>query len=49
MPASDHAMVVFAYRHALATTFFAGSMVAAIACVIVALSPERPLGATRRG
>jgi EmrB/QacA subfamily drug resistance transporter len=42
------AAVVFAYRHALATTFLAGGVVAAIACVIVALSPERPLG-TRRG
>ena len=40
--------VVFAYRHALATTFLAGGVVAAVACLIVALSPERPLG-TRRG
>jgi hypothetical protein len=40
--------VVFAYRHALATTFLAGAVVAAVACLIVALSPERPLG-TRRG
>ena len=39
--------VVFAYRHALATTFLAGGVVAAIACVIVALSPERRLGAAR--
>ena len=49
MPAADHAMMVFAYRHALATTFLAGGVVAAIACIVVALSPERPLGMTRRG
>ena len=49
MPAADHAVVVFAYRHALATTFLAGGLVAAIACLIVALSPERPLGTTRLG
>jgi EmrB/QacA subfamily drug resistance transporter len=44
MPAADHAVMVFAYRHALATTFLAGGAVAAIACIVVALSPERPLG-----
>jgi EmrB/QacA subfamily drug resistance transporter len=49
LPSADHLAVVFAYRHALATTFLAGGVVAAIACFIVALSPERPLGATRRG
>jgi EmrB/QacA subfamily drug resistance transporter len=48
MPATADAAVVFAYRHALATTFLAGAAVAAVACLIVALSPERPLG-TRRG
>jgi EmrB/QacA subfamily drug resistance transporter len=48
MPARADEAVVFAYRHALATTFLAGAMVAAVACLIVALSPERPLG-TRRG
>jgi MFS family permease len=45
---ADHAAVVFAYRHALSTTFLAGAVVAAIACIIVALSPELPLTATRR-
>jgi EmrB/QacA subfamily drug resistance transporter len=49
LPAADHAAMVFAYRHALATTFLAGGVVAAIACIVVALSPERPLGVTRRG
>jgi EmrB/QacA subfamily drug resistance transporter len=48
MPAADHAMVVLAYRHALSTTFLAGGVIAAIACIVVALSPERPLAATRR-
>jgi EmrB/QacA subfamily drug resistance transporter len=47
MPPAPDAAVVFAYRHALATTFLAGGVVAAIACVIVALSPERRLGAAR--
>jgi EmrB/QacA subfamily drug resistance transporter len=48
MPAADHAAMVFAYRHALSTTFLAGAIVAAIACLVVAVSPERPLAATRR-
>jgi EmrB/QacA subfamily drug resistance transporter len=48
MTAHEHAAVVFAYRHALATTFLTGSAIALIACVIVALSPERPLAAIRR-
>jgi EmrB/QacA subfamily drug resistance transporter len=48
MPDADHAAVVFAYRHALSTTFLSGAVVAAIACLIVVLSPERPLAATRR-
>jgi hypothetical protein len=49
LPLADHAAVVFAYRHALATTFLAGGGVAAIACIVVALSPERPLAMTWRG
>jgi EmrB/QacA subfamily drug resistance transporter len=48
MPAADHAAVVFAYRHALSATFLSGAGIALIACVIVALSPERPLAARRR-
>ena len=47
MPRVPDAALVFAYRHALATTFLAGGVVAAIACLIVALSPERPLAARR--
>jgi EmrB/QacA subfamily drug resistance transporter len=49
MSAITHAAVVAAYRHALSTTFLAGAGVAAIACVVVALSPERRLAAVRRG
>jgi MFS family permease len=48
MPIAEHAAVVDAYRHALSTTFLAGAIIAAIACLTVALSPERPLGAMRR-
>ncbi|WP_428484461.1 MDR family MFS transporter [Rhodopila sp.] len=48
MTEAEHAAVVFAYRHGLATTFLAGAVVAACACLIVALSPERPLAATKR-
>ncbi len=46
-PTGDHAAIVFAYRHGLSTTFLAGAVVAVIACIIVALSPERPLAETR--
>jgi hypothetical protein len=47
MSASDHAVVVFAYRHALSATFLTGAAIAFIGFVIVALSPERPLAARR--
>ena len=40
MSVADHAVVVFAYRHALSTTFLSGAIVTAIACIIVALSPN---------
>ena len=48
MPGTDHSVMVFAYRHALSTTFLAGAIIASIACLVVALSPERPLGARPR-
>jgi EmrB/QacA subfamily drug resistance transporter len=48
MPDADRATMMFAYRHALSTTFLAGAIIASIACLVVALSPERPLGARRR-
>ncbi|WP_428489753.1 MDR family MFS transporter [Rhodopila sp.] len=47
MPQADHATMVFAYRHALSTTFLAGAIIASIACLVVALSPERPLSPRR--
>jgi EmrB/QacA subfamily drug resistance transporter len=43
LAAADHAAVVFAYRHALSTTFLAGGAVAALACIVVALSTELPI------
>jgi EmrB/QacA subfamily drug resistance transporter len=46
MSVQDHSTMVFAYRHALSTTFLAGAIVAALACLVVAMSPERPLGST---
>jgi EmrB/QacA subfamily drug resistance transporter len=46
---ADHAAIVFAYRQGLSTTFLAGAAVAAVAFIIVALSPERPLATTTRG
>jgi hypothetical protein len=49
LPMTDQIVVIDAYRHALSTTFLAGAMIATVACITVALSPERPLGARRRG
>jgi len=40
--------VILAYRYALSTTFLAGAVVAAIACLVVAMSPERPLAEKRQ-
>jgi EmrB/QacA subfamily drug resistance transporter len=48
VPSAGDAAVVLACRYALSTTFLAGAVIAALACLTVALSPERPLGATRR-
>lgn len=45
MPIAEHAAAVDAYRHALSTTFLAGAIIAATACLTVTLSPERSLGA----
>jgi EmrB/QacA subfamily drug resistance transporter len=45
--AGEQAVVVAAYRDALSTTFLAGGAMVAIACIVVALSPERTLAATR--
>jgi EmrB/QacA subfamily drug resistance transporter len=48
MAVADRTAMVFAYRHALSATFLAGAVVAAMACAVLAGSPERPLAATRR-
>jgi hypothetical protein len=48
MAAADQTAMVVAYRHALSATFLAGAAVVAIACVVVAISPERRLAATRQ-
>ena len=48
MSDADHSAMVVAYRLALSTTFLAGAIIALIAFLVVALSPERPLGARRR-
>jgi EmrB/QacA subfamily drug resistance transporter len=48
MPVAEHAAVIDAYRQALSTTFLTGAIIAATACLTVALSPERPLAAMRR-
>jgi len=43
IPPAQHEMLRNAYRHAIATTFFTGAGVAALAFVIVLFLPERPL------
>jgi len=48
IPAAQHAVLVNAYRHAIATTFLTGAVTAAFAFVIVLFLPERPLGTTAK-
>ena len=43
IPAAQQALLVHAYRHAIATTFLTGGAIAALAFVIVLFLPERPL------
>jgi EmrB/QacA subfamily drug resistance transporter len=43
IPPEQHAVLVNAYRHAIATTFLTGAASAALAFVIVLFLPERPL------
>ena len=45
MPPDQHAILVNAYRHAIATTFLSGAGAAALAFAIVLFLPERPLRA----
>ena len=44
-PPAQHAILLHAYRHAIATTFLTGAGVAALAFTIVLFLPERPLRA----
>ncbi len=48
LPSDQHALLLNAYRHAVATTFLTGAGVAALAFTIVLFLPERPLRATPR-
>jgi len=48
IPPAQHAVLLNAYRHAIATTFLTGAGVAALAFTIVLFLPERPLRATPR-
>jgi EmrB/QacA subfamily drug resistance transporter len=43
IPPAQHAILLNAYRHAIATTFFAGAGAAALAFAVVLFLPERPL------
>ena len=45
LPAEQHALLLNAYRHAVATTFLTGAGVAALAFTVVLFLPERPLRA----
>jgi EmrB/QacA subfamily drug resistance transporter len=43
IPPEQHALLIGAYRHAIATTFLTGAAAAALAFAIVLFLPERPL------
>jgi EmrB/QacA subfamily drug resistance transporter len=43
LPAEQHAVLLNAYRHAVATTFLTGAGAAALAFAVVLFLPERPL------
>jgi EmrB/QacA subfamily drug resistance transporter len=47
LPIVSDPAIVFAYRHGLASTFLAASIVAVIAFVVVLLTPELPLASRR--
>jgi MFS family permease len=49
LPPAQHALLIYAYRHAIATTFFTGAGIAATAFCIVLFLPERPLRSSRAG
>jgi hypothetical protein len=46
IPPEQHAILMNAYRHAIATTFLTGAGIAALAFTIVLSLPERPLRST---
>ncbi len=46
LPVAQHALLMNAYRHAVATTFLTGAGAAALAFTVVLFLPERPLRAT---
>jgi hypothetical protein len=46
IPAGQHALLVSAYRHAIATTFLTGAGAAALAFTLVLFLPELPLRST---
>jgi hypothetical protein len=48
LPPAQHALLLNAYRHAVATTFLTGAGAAALAFTIVLFLPERPLRDTPR-
>ena len=47
IPPDQHAVLMNAYRHAIATTFLTGAGVAALAFAIVLFLPEHPLRSER--
>jgi EmrB/QacA subfamily drug resistance transporter len=47
LPAAQRQVLIHAYRHAIATTFFTGAAIAAAAFCIVLFLPERPLRSSR--
>ena len=48
LPPAKHALLMHAYRHAVATTFLTGAGAAALAFTIVLFLPERPLRSAPR-
>jgi EmrB/QacA subfamily drug resistance transporter len=48
IPPAQHALLLHAYRHAIATTFLTGAGLAALAFTVVLFLPERPLRSVAR-
>ena len=47
LPVAQKAAVIAAYRHAISTTFFVGSVIIALAFALVLFLPEHPLKSSR--